>query len=791
MSDKFTDNQLFNLISGSRVSGESTYDVWKSLGNEGDANDFLEYLKEGATDVSPETLAQIEQNKNDISQLSNQIVDLNANKQPVGNYALKSDIPTIPVTSVNGKTGEVVLNATDIGATTETWVQTQINNLKAQGIQQVPLFAEDIEDCTDTTKMYVLPDGYIYAYLYQESTGPSYTNLLPLATDTDRKTIFNGTGYADGYRLNSSGVASAVSGMMVTGFIPVKYGDIIRVYGVKNTSSAYGMNFAFYDSSNTFLTNTGGNKTFDSAVTGWTIVNNGDGTYNLTIDTTALASSVTSKIANCDAIRMATGSFANAIITVNEEITEDSGTTGGYAWLNTGFAFVPAEYEERIVALEQLIASGNVGKSLTIKSVSESTEDGGNNVVTFSDGSTLTVKNGKTGAKGSNGTNGTVQIDPLFAESVSWLNTNGDTSKLYILPDNFVYAYMSGSWKNTGNSFISTDSSCMKYLSDRNTYIAPVPSGYCESAVEYDATATHYLTKYDFATMTGMFTALATANADYVTETTLGKDSTGTYDIKSYVLDAPTTIPSNYESAMTKDKPTFIITSGLHGVEPDAVHEVYHFMKDLCENHMENEHLEYLRNNVRFVIVPISNPWGYVNQKYNNSNDVDLNKNFEHGYRTNGTANTGANAYSEAETVLLKGVFDSYPNAIFHLECHGKYSVDTSYEQTIWFSLMRSLNSELIEICADTITKQIGRRLYKLGYATNKSVGGYVTYYDTNGRPKDYTGTEYGMLSATMEGTGRIYGEGGYSVNTQKVNTEALENFILRVLDSLNSRVEI
>ena len=40
------------------------------------------------------------------------------------------------------------------------------------------------------------------------------------------------------------------------------------------------------------------------------------------------------------------------------------------------------------------------GSSVTVKSVSESSDDGGNNVMTFSDGKTLTVKNGKSGADG-------------------------------------------------------------------------------------------------------------------------------------------------------------------------------------------------------------------------------------------------------------------------------------------------------------------------------------------------------------------------------------------------------
>ena len=47
---------------------------------------------------------------------------------------------------------------------------------------------------------------------------------------------------------------------------------------------------------------------------------------------------------------------------------------------------------------------GKDGKSITVSSVSESSEDGGNNIVTFSDGNSLTVKNGKDGTNGVNAT---------------------------------------------------------------------------------------------------------------------------------------------------------------------------------------------------------------------------------------------------------------------------------------------------------------------------------------------------------------------------------------------------
>ena len=47
MADQYTDNELFNIISGSAITGESTYDIWKSLGNEGTVSDFIEYMRTG------------------------------------------------------------------------------------------------------------------------------------------------------------------------------------------------------------------------------------------------------------------------------------------------------------------------------------------------------------------------------------------------------------------------------------------------------------------------------------------------------------------------------------------------------------------------------------------------------------------------------------------------------------------------------------------------------------------------------------------------------------------------
>ena len=52
-------------------------------------------------------------------------------------------------------------------------------------------------------------------------------------------------------------------------------------------------------------------------------------------------------------------------------------------------------------------SNGKDGTSVTVKSVSESTADGGSNVVTFSDGKTVTIKNGKAGTPGKTPVKGT------------------------------------------------------------------------------------------------------------------------------------------------------------------------------------------------------------------------------------------------------------------------------------------------------------------------------------------------------------------------------------------------
>lgn len=90
------------------------------------------------------------------------------------------------------------------------------------GIDKVrPTKVNSIEECTDWRKQYVLPDGYIYAA--RQVQEEVYFDIL------------QDIGYEDYKRINSSGLikdwggAGAENTSDVTGFIPVKSGDIVRV----------------------------------------------------------------------------------------------------------------------------------------------------------------------------------------------------------------------------------------------------------------------------------------------------------------------------------------------------------------------------------------------------------------------------------------------------------------------------------------------------------------------------------------------------------------------------------
>lgn len=251
--------------------------------------------------------------------------------------------------------------------------------------QLKPEFANSIEECTDTTKMYVLPDGMIYAYMLTEveveSGGGDYTNILPLAVNTDGTPYVGNNGekgYKTGWRLNSSLLEKEQSGMCCTGYLPITPGTTgtLRFKNITVSGTSGGYIYAFKSD---FSSGIGANSLFES-----TLSNSYDaktGVYTITLGSTAGTNGVTvpgfSGLQQTHYLRVSIGNInENTIITWNEEITEKTTEiVKEYIWASTGHAFVPADYEERIIAVENT-AAANKKKIAELEKTVENGADG-------------------------------------------------------------------------------------------------------------------------------------------------------------------------------------------------------------------------------------------------------------------------------------------------------------------------------------------------------------------------------------------------------------------------------
>lgn len=85
---------------------------------------------------------------------------------------------------------------------------------------------------------------------------PTYTNQIPISTD-ENGNIYNGKGWIENKRLNSSGVVTDTNGYGytgVTGFIPIAAGDTIRTSAnLADPNGSSQQSICFYDSNKTYI----------------------------------------------------------------------------------------------------------------------------------------------------------------------------------------------------------------------------------------------------------------------------------------------------------------------------------------------------------------------------------------------------------------------------------------------------------------------------------------------------------------------------------------------------------
>lgn len=166
--------------------------------------------------------------------------------------------------------------------------------------------------------------------------------------------------------------------------------------------------------------------------------------------------------------------------------------------------------------------------------------------------------------------------------------------------------------------------------------------------------------KYNYASIIEAYDDLKD-NSNYpgtITKHRYSEDGYGDYPLWHYEF-----TPANYAK-------TFYVEATIHGNEKDAAQTLLRIMDIICNHCNESAYsrLAQLRDNVRFIVVPIVSPWGfdhsYMNVPYTDrdgvSSDMNPNRNadFNHEYQLN-QGNGGNYPWQIAETRHVKHIIDT------------------------------------------------------------------------------------------------------------------------------------
>ena len=191
----------------------------------------------------------------------------------------------------------------------------------------------------------------------------------------------------------------------------------------------------------------------------------------------------------------------------------------------------------------------------------------------------------------------------------------------------------------------------------------------------YDTPVTDILSAWD---------ALVEESGGYLTKTVMGKDQSGTYDIIKINAAAPTNLTVLARPHYTK--PKLLLVSNLHGFEKASAIAVYYLFRDLVRGWRNNPVLQYLRQNVEIVCLPVLNPWGWMANTYGVSNHVNINRTFPVGFiavdPSDGTNYGGPEPLSCAEARYLKQVIDSNADALYYTDFHTTGQAVTAANKT-------------------------------------------------------------------------------------------------------------
>lgn len=673
-----------------------------------------------------------------VSQLEGQIDDQQTeinNKQPKGNYALKSELEAETtareqaVASLNARLGQqtVLVAEGKTQAEAEAWLETS----------------------GDKTKAYLMPDDTFWAYRgFTEVVegGVSYTNRLPLATDTDRTTIYggdyNGDGVNDGYKTNtrlsgSSGSESSNNICHATGFIPVVVGDVVRIKHFFAPSSV-GTYIVSYDASNAKLNNqnwwaievlTNG---FDDWYSDY-YANNHHDWYDVTSDGITTVS-ITEALfgSGVNAIRISGIFDENTVITVNEEIKESSGTTTVVVekWATTGHGLVATDYDEVIANLTNITNA----HTKEIQGLKELVKTG----IPLTD-------------------------DEKLKKIKNWDKPVYDYSAITLLPTERAKPALTASDR-------TVDAVYAKY----RALMAKYP---------------RYITE----TNLGKSTASDTFEA---------------MDILRFDFKEPDGLVESSRYTVNETKPKIIIMTGVHR-EFAGIYGLYYALEEIAENPdfddiRRNAHIIVIPCSNPHCLDYKTTIEGWQ-MSHVNANGVAIHNNFGVEHNTyNADASVGefnyggTEPYSELETQYIDKVMSENSDAIAFLTCHN-YNNDIVFGSlAIWASSATAYMCNLAYRLIDKISKAWHN---KYGSSLQEAIDTYKTdalpdgetrlgwaQFSTSAGTEQLNATKYGIQATNLEISDnmRVFSNAQFSSDVMTHGAEVYANYLRIILSSYN-----
>lgn len=374
-------------------------------------------------------------------------------------------------------------------------------------------------------------------------------------------------------------------------------------------------------------------------------------------------------------------------------------------------------------------------------------------------------------------------IEPMVVEgkTADEARTNA-TTKTYVDGDAVVPSELAYTLKHDDTKADKEQTSPYR----RSVNWGVIPSAYYKGVNSQYATTFAKNTTY--ATFIAAWKTLVASHSGYVTETTLGQASD---EQNIYLYDFKPAKLSNQKTAI----PKIIIVAGQHGFEKSNIYGLYCFVDNLLNRWRQHSVLEYLRNHVELMIIPVLNTYGFDHLTYKNGNGVNLNRNYDSHWQLNADPTSeqygGAAPFDQPETQIVRTLLQGNTDASLVIDFHtnGSSSV-AQYSYINYYGVCQSTDAYYNRLL-DAVAYQLSSisANFNVDYELNQpnTILGFLNNSAGIGLLRDWA-TDNNFAGMLLEGFNGFPNDAEFTEDVYKANEEILVNWLITAANYLGNQ---